>query len=45
MIATFGLSQEEADRQVDRGPPDGRRARAIGMSYRYSPEEVESTAI
>ncbi len=41
MVATLGLSQEEADRQAIAGPPDGRRARAIGMSYRYSPEEVE----
>ena len=41
MVATLGLSQEEAERQAIAGPPDGRRARAIGMSYRYSPEEVE----
>jgi len=40
MVATLGLSQEEAERQAIAGPPDGRRARAIGMSYRYSPEDA-----
>jgi diguanylate cyclase (GGDEF)-like protein len=40
MVATLGLSQEEAERQAVAGPPDGRRARAIGMSYRYAPEEA-----
>ena len=37
-MATLGLSQEEAERQAVAGPPDGRRARAIGISYRYGPE-------
>ncbi len=40
MVATLGLSQEEAERQAIAGPPDGRRARAIGMSYRYNPEDA-----
>ena len=40
MVATLGLSQEEAERQAIAGPPDGRRARAIGMSYRYAPEDA-----
>ena len=35
MVATLGLSQEEAERQAIAGPPNGRRARAIGMTYRY----------
>jgi diguanylate cyclase (GGDEF)-like protein len=40
MVATLGLSRQEAERQAIAGPPDGRRARAIGMSYRYAPEEA-----
>jgi diguanylate cyclase (GGDEF)-like protein len=42
MVATLGLSQEEAERQAIAGPPDGRRARAIGMSYRYAPADAEA---
>ncbi len=41
MVATLGLSQEEAENQAIAGPPNGRRARAIGLSYRYSAEELE----
>ena len=44
LVATLGLSQEEAERQAIAGPPNGRRARAIGMSYRYGPEELEQDA-
>ena len=40
MVATLGLSQEEAERQAIAGPPNGRRARAIGISYRYGPDEL-----
>jgi diguanylate cyclase (GGDEF)-like protein len=40
MVATLGLSQEEAERQAIAGPPNGRRARAIGISYRYGPDEI-----
>jgi diguanylate cyclase (GGDEF)-like protein len=40
MVATLGLSQEEAERQAIAGPPNGRRARAIGLSYRYGPDEL-----
>ena len=39
MVATLGLSQDEAERQAIAGPPNGRRARAIGISYRYGPDE------
>ena len=39
LVATLGLSQEEAERQAIAGPPNGRRARAIGISYRYGPDE------
>ncbi len=40
LVATLGLSQEEAERQAIAGPPNGRRARAIGISYRYDLEEI-----
>jgi len=40
MVATLGLSQEEAERQAIAGPPNGRRARAIGISYRYGADEI-----
>ena len=39
LVATLGLSQEEAERQAIAGPPNGRQARAIGISYRYGPDE------
>jgi diguanylate cyclase (GGDEF)-like protein len=40
LVATIGLSLEEAQRQAVLGPPDGRRARSITIAYRYAPEEV-----
>jgi diguanylate cyclase (GGDEF)-like protein len=40
LVATLGLSQEEAERQAIAGPPNGRRARAIGISYRYEDDEI-----
>ena len=41
LIATLGLSAEEAEREgIVAGPPDGRPARAIGMTYSY-PESLE----
>jgi diguanylate cyclase (GGDEF)-like protein len=36
IVATLGLSAEEAERQAVAGPPDGREARSIGISYSYS---------
>jgi diguanylate cyclase (GGDEF)-like protein len=39
-VATFGLSKEEAEWQAIAGPPDGRKARAIGFTFRYGPEEL-----
>jgi len=39
IVATLGLSAEEAERQAVSGPPDGREARAISVSYEYAPEE------
>ena len=40
LVATMGLSVEEAQRQAVVGPPDGRRARSIAISYRYAPDEL-----
>jgi diguanylate cyclase (GGDEF)-like protein len=42
LVATLGLSTEEAERQAVAGPPDGRRARSIAISYKYTPEELQS---
>jgi two-component system, cell cycle response regulator len=39
IVATVGLSPEEAERQLVSGPPDGRDARAISISYQYRPSE------
>jgi diguanylate cyclase (GGDEF)-like protein len=35
IVATLGLSVEEAERHAVTGPPDGRLARSINMSYTY----------
>jgi diguanylate cyclase (GGDEF)-like protein len=40
LVATMGLSAEEAQRQAVLGPPDGRRARSISIAYRYSAEDL-----
>ena len=37
LVATLGLSTEEANRQVITGPPDGNEARAISLVYQYPP--------
>src|SRR5947208_13308070 len=37
IVATLGLSAEEAHRQVVSGPPDGHEARAISLVYQYPP--------
>jgi diguanylate cyclase (GGDEF)-like protein len=39
IVATLGLSAEEAERQAVTGPPDGREARAISVSYEYAAGE------
>ena len=41
IVATLGLSAEEAERQAVAGPPDGREARAISVSYEYQPGEEQ----
>jgi len=38
IVSALGLSAAEAERQAVLGPPDGREARAISMSYEYGPE-------
>jgi diguanylate cyclase (GGDEF)-like protein len=35
IIATMGLSSEEAERQAVAGPPDGREARSMTIAYEY----------
>ena len=35
IVATLGLSTDEAERHAVTGPPDGRLARSISMSYTY----------
>jgi diguanylate cyclase (GGDEF)-like protein len=35
LVATLGLSSEEAEEQAVTGPPDGRHARSIAIAYRY----------
>jgi diguanylate cyclase (GGDEF)-like protein len=37
IVATVGLSAEEAQRQVVSGPPNGNEARAISIVYQYPP--------
>ena len=37
IVATLGLSTEEAERQAVSGPPDGHEARAITLVYQYPP--------
>jgi diguanylate cyclase (GGDEF)-like protein len=37
IVATLGLSTEEAERQAVSGPPDGHEARAILLTYQYPP--------
>ena len=43
IVATLGLSAEEAQRQVVSGPPDGHEARAISLVYQYPPTLAESS--
>ena len=35
IVATLGLSTEEAERQALAGPPDGRQIRSVAISYEY----------
>jgi diguanylate cyclase (GGDEF)-like protein len=38
IVATLGLSTEEAEQQAVAGPPEGPLARSIATAYRYGPE-------
>src|SRR5919197_6730819 len=40
LVATLGLSVEEAEQHAVTGPPDGRLARAITMTYMYPAGET-----
>jgi diguanylate cyclase (GGDEF)-like protein len=40
IVAALGLSTEEAERQAVAGPPDGREARAISISYEYEADKA-----
>ena len=42
VVATLGLSVEEAERHAVTGPPDGRLARSITMSYTYPQAERDA---
>src|SRR5437588_3078744 len=42
LVATLGLSVEEAERHAITGPPDGRLARSITMSYTYPEHERDA---
>ncbi len=44
LVATLGLSVEEAERHAITGPPDGRLARSITMTYTYPELEREQDA-
>jgi diguanylate cyclase (GGDEF)-like protein len=41
LVATIGMSAEEAVRQPMAGPPSGQAARAVRISYSYTREEAE----
>jgi diguanylate cyclase (GGDEF)-like protein len=41
IVATLGLSNEEAHRQATVGPPDGRRVRSTAIAYSYPPEALD----
>src|SRR2546423_1137277 len=40
IVATLGLSAEEATEKAVSGPPNGREARAISMTYQYGAEDA-----
>ena len=41
LVATTGMSADEAVRQPSGGPPDGQTARAVRIAYSYTREETE----
>ena len=45
IVATLGLSAEETERHAVAGPPDGRHARSISMSYDYPADATQTDLI
>ncbi len=45
IVATLGLSIDEAHKQVVAGPPDGKKARAIVISYEYPPGATQNELV
>jgi diguanylate cyclase (GGDEF)-like protein len=41
LVATVGMSAEEAVRQPVRGPPNSKEAHAVGIAYSYTRKEAE----
>jgi two-component system cell cycle response regulator len=44
LLATVGLASEDAGKGTIAGPPDGREARSITVTYRYSDEDLAAGA-
>ena len=44
VVATIGMSADEATRQPLPRPPDGRDARAMSIGFRYGPEDADGGA-
>jgi diguanylate cyclase (GGDEF)-like protein len=42
VVATLGLSEEEAEQQTIANPPDRRVARSIALVYQYPPDELQN---
>jgi len=42
IVATLGLTADEAERQAVAGPPNGRSARTITISYEYAADELSA---
>ena len=45
VVATAGMTPEEAERQLVGGPPDGGETRAITINYRYGDESADDEAL
>lgn len=42
VVATLGLSDDEAEQQAIANPPDGRVARSIALVYQYPPDDLQA---
>jgi diguanylate cyclase (GGDEF)-like protein len=45
VVATAGMTPEEAERQLVGGPPDGGETRAITINYRYADESADDETL